>query len=264
MAPPRLPRLGAIQRRSARARVQRRRHARDRAGLRRRAGAARLATERRRHRARQHSRTARGADGCATASCSSKWRCRSCCSSGSGLMIRSFYALQQVDPGYDPRDLLTFFRQAAAADGGGARRVLRQVTERLRALPGVVGVGGRGQPAPARRRHRPTSRGRPKKPAAPIRRRSGRRTSFYVTPGLLRDDEDAAHRRPHVHRRRQHAGAIGEGRDRRSRGGAGVSRTASPSAGRCSSATCVAAARMRRPTTRSRSSASSRTSGTNR
>ena len=59
---------------------------------------------------------------------------------GSGLMIRSFYALQQVDPGYDPRGVLTFFRQAQRPSADERATFSRQVIERLGALPGVVGV----------------------------------------------------------------------------------------------------------------------------
>jgi putative ABC transport system permease protein len=59
---------------------------------------------------------------------------------GSGLMIRSFLALQQVDPGYDPRHVLTFFRPAARPSPADRAAFMRQVAERLRALPGVESV----------------------------------------------------------------------------------------------------------------------------
>lgn len=60
---------------------------------------------------------------------------------GSGLMIRSFLELQRIDPGYDPRGLLTFqllgggpaTNEQAAARG-------RQLEERLHAIPGVQRV----------------------------------------------------------------------------------------------------------------------------
>jgi putative ABC transport system permease protein len=59
---------------------------------------------------------------------------------GSGLMVRSFIELQRIDPGYDPRGLLTFllvrdWDYATAAE----RRLtfLRHIQSRLRALPGV-------------------------------------------------------------------------------------------------------------------------------
>jgi predicted permease len=63
---------------------------------------------------------------------------------GSGLMFRSFVALRRVNPGYDPRGLLTFL---AIGDAKGfvepARRVafLSEVESRLRAMPGVQNVG---------------------------------------------------------------------------------------------------------------------------
>ena len=60
---------------------------------------------------------------------------------GSGLMIRSFLELQRIDPGFDPRGLLTFqllgggpaTNEQAAARG-------RQLEERLRAMPNVQSV----------------------------------------------------------------------------------------------------------------------------
>jgi putative ABC transport system permease protein len=60
---------------------------------------------------------------------------------GSGLMIRSFIALQRIDLGYDPHNVLTFFLQGS----GGAQpqeraSFMRELQGRLRALPGVEGV----------------------------------------------------------------------------------------------------------------------------
>jgi predicted permease len=61
---------------------------------------------------------------------------------GAGLMFRSFLELQRIDPGFDPHRLLTF--QVAGNRGGDApekRAVfIRQVQERLRAIPGVESV----------------------------------------------------------------------------------------------------------------------------
>jgi predicted permease len=62
---------------------------------------------------------------------------------GAGLMFRSFLELQRVDPGFDPNRLLTF--QLTGDDGGGdspeKRAVLiRQIQDRLRAIPGVESV----------------------------------------------------------------------------------------------------------------------------
>src|SRR5262245_12192820 len=63
---------------------------------------------------------------------------------GAGLMIRSFAALQQVRPGFDPSGVLTF-RMAmppAKYPRADARLALiRQMDQRLRAIPGVTDVG---------------------------------------------------------------------------------------------------------------------------
>ena len=60
---------------------------------------------------------------------------------GSGLMLRSFVALQHVDAGYDPNGLLTFVVgniRAPTLDERGA--FTRDFRERLRAIPGVTDV----------------------------------------------------------------------------------------------------------------------------
>jgi putative ABC transport system permease protein len=59
---------------------------------------------------------------------------------GSGLMFRSFLALGRIDPGYDPRGLLTF--QLVGARGGPQARAvfLREVQTRLCSIPGVQSV----------------------------------------------------------------------------------------------------------------------------
>jgi predicted permease len=62
---------------------------------------------------------------------------------GSGLMFRSFFDLQRIDPGFDPHRLLTF--QIAGPDAGRdtpeKRAVsIRQIQERLSAIPGVESV----------------------------------------------------------------------------------------------------------------------------
>ncbi len=63
---------------------------------------------------------------------------------GAGLLIRSFLALQRVDPGYDAGDVLTFELSMPFAkyQGGAARRAFfRDLTGKLEALPGVTKVG---------------------------------------------------------------------------------------------------------------------------
>jgi putative ABC transport system permease protein len=60
---------------------------------------------------------------------------------GSGLMFRSFLELQRIDPGFDPRGLLTF--QLLGGRPGPAEQraaTTRQLEERLRSIPGVEGV----------------------------------------------------------------------------------------------------------------------------
>ena len=61
---------------------------------------------------------------------------------GSGLMFRSFLELRRVDPGYDPRGLLTFFatREWEFTRQQGRIELLREIRARLRALPGVENV----------------------------------------------------------------------------------------------------------------------------
>jgi putative ABC transport system permease protein len=62
---------------------------------------------------------------------------------GSGLMIRSFIALQTTRPGYDYENVLTFFAPSGRPRQPVEARVfLDQVTERLKSTPGVVDVTG--------------------------------------------------------------------------------------------------------------------------
>ncbi|HEY4050869.1 MAG TPA: ABC transporter permease [Acidobacteriaceae bacterium] len=59
---------------------------------------------------------------------------------GSGLMFRSFLQLQRVDPGFDARRLLTFQVLGVPAVRKTAEErvsLIRQIEERLRAIPGV-------------------------------------------------------------------------------------------------------------------------------
>ncbi len=62
---------------------------------------------------------------------------------GSGLMFRSFLDLQRIDPGFDPHHLLTFQLVGdPLAQGKPEQRavVVRQIEDRLRAIPGVQRV----------------------------------------------------------------------------------------------------------------------------
>ena len=63
---------------------------------------------------------------------------------GAGLMIRSFAALQQVRPGFDPNGVLTFrlaLPLAKYPQQAPRLAFLRTMEEQLRAIPGVTAVG---------------------------------------------------------------------------------------------------------------------------
>jgi predicted permease len=60
---------------------------------------------------------------------------------GSGLMVRSFVALQRAQPGYDPNGVLTFLVPNLPIPDDQARQAfVRDLRGRLEALPGVTGV----------------------------------------------------------------------------------------------------------------------------
>jgi predicted permease len=61
---------------------------------------------------------------------------------GSGLMFRSFLELQRIDPGFDSRNLLTFVLSGnnGATTPAANAAFIRQIEDRLRAIPGVQGV----------------------------------------------------------------------------------------------------------------------------
>jgi len=63
---------------------------------------------------------------------------------GSGLMLRSFVALRNVDPGFEPAGLMTFRFALPAAEYDDPARILafhRELSDRLAAVPGVQRVG---------------------------------------------------------------------------------------------------------------------------
>jgi putative ABC transport system permease protein len=63
---------------------------------------------------------------------------------GAGLMIRSFVALQQVRPGFDPYGVLTFRAALPLAKYPNAparAALLQQMEQQIRAIPGVTHVG---------------------------------------------------------------------------------------------------------------------------
>src|SRR5688572_25579409 len=64
---------------------------------------------------------------------------------GSGLMIRTFIALQNADPGFEPTNVMTFLIQNNRAQGQEARAAFqRTMLERLKAIPGVVDATSAG------------------------------------------------------------------------------------------------------------------------
>ncbi len=81
---------------------------------------------------------------------------------GSGLMFRSFLELRRIDPGFEPHGLLTFFvtRDWPLTRQDERLALLREMCDRLRAIPGVQGV--------AAGLYLPLTRGpRSERPAAP-------------------------------------------------------------------------------------------------
>ena len=64
---------------------------------------------------------------------------------GAGLMLRSFFALQSLDPGFNPHHVLSMVVSVAGSnEAQPVRRTLfyRQLLDRVRALPGVESAGG--------------------------------------------------------------------------------------------------------------------------
>ena len=59
---------------------------------------------------------------------------------GCGLMLRSFVALQRMDPGFDPKNVLTFYLTPRAQEPDTRAAFVKTLQQRLRAVPGVTGV----------------------------------------------------------------------------------------------------------------------------
>jgi putative ABC transport system permease protein len=59
---------------------------------------------------------------------------------GAGLAVRSFMNLLSADPGYDSRNLLTFYLSPQMRKAAQAENFYRDVLERMRAIPGVNSV----------------------------------------------------------------------------------------------------------------------------
>ncbi len=63
---------------------------------------------------------------------------------GSGLLVKSFWSLRHVDPGYETKDIMTFQiapEGQGLTDAAGYARFHMDFMERIRALPGVQSVG---------------------------------------------------------------------------------------------------------------------------
>ncbi len=63
---------------------------------------------------------------------------------GAGLMIRSFFALQLVDPGFNPRNVLSMVVSVAGTKAAEPHRraiFYRELLQKIRALPGVNSAG---------------------------------------------------------------------------------------------------------------------------
>ena len=88
---------------------------------------------------------------------------------GSGLMIRSFVALQHVDLGYDPRHVLTFLLPTGLGNGQEGRRAfMHDVQTRLQGLPGILGASA-ASPFPLDGRFNPLRWGKEDAQADPSR-----------------------------------------------------------------------------------------------
>lgn len=64
---------------------------------------------------------------------------------GAGLMIRSFFALQSINPGFDPHGVLSMVVSVAGskeANSGRREIFYRQIIDHVRALPGVQSASG--------------------------------------------------------------------------------------------------------------------------
>jgi putative ABC transport system permease protein len=59
---------------------------------------------------------------------------------GSGLMLRSFWALERQDPGFDPHGKLTFFLPVFGRNAAQNAAQIRDLRDRFRKLPGVASV----------------------------------------------------------------------------------------------------------------------------
>ena len=102
---------------------------------------------------------------------------------GSGLMVRSFIALQRAQPGYDPNGVLTFLVPNLPIPDDQARQAfVRDLGTKLAALPGVVGVTA-AAPLPLDPRESLVRYGAEEALADPTK--FGQATVHFVQPGYF-------------------------------------------------------------------------------
>jgi predicted permease len=102
---------------------------------------------------------------------------------GSGLMFRSFVALQHIDLGYDPRHVLTFLLPTGLGNGPDGRKAfMRDVQTRLAGLPGVLGASA-ASPFPLDGRFNPLRWGTEEAQADPSKFQAA--DCEIVTPGFF-------------------------------------------------------------------------------
>jgi putative ABC transport system permease protein len=102
---------------------------------------------------------------------------------GSGLMIRSFVALQRMQPGYDPHGVLTFLLPNLPINDEAARQAfVRDLKARLEGLPGVIGVTA-ATPLPLEPRENLARYGTEE--ALTDQTRFGQATVHFVQPGYF-------------------------------------------------------------------------------
>ena len=102
---------------------------------------------------------------------------------GSGLMMRSFAALQRAQPGYDPHGVLTFLIPNLPIPDDQARQAfVRDLKARLAALPGVTGVTA-ASPLPLEPRESSARYGTEEALVDPTK--FGQATVHFVQPGYF-------------------------------------------------------------------------------
>jgi putative ABC transport system permease protein len=102
---------------------------------------------------------------------------------GSGLMIRSFIALQRAQPGYDPNGVLTFLIPNLPLPADEARRAfVRDLKARLEVLPGVKGATA-ASPLPLEPREGSARWGTEE--ALTDATKFGQATAHFVVPGYF-------------------------------------------------------------------------------